>query len=348
MILGYVYRWLDRNMYMFLSLVCAILIPFMLYLFHDAASFGLDGKDKFTALDRFYFSVVTFTTVGFGDLTPKTPFLKVVVSVQALLAPFILGVFLNKLANTFSEKMSKERQERDREWHKEETRLRTRRERGLEFDRVQRTSRNIYRSCVNLYYRLEFEHFVLKPKDVCFATTQDHCMVLNTIFHDKTRTEEKIEKLLLEKGDHILSCGKCTEWQIKYLENIRYLFASEIERIYIGECNRNPIKEDVTDLIAGILSHHDRMKLYATNILDDTEASEPIKLYFEEWWQMFDDIDYLLRKLEAPDIVTVADPCGAIEHPFADLDIEKWIMSDWNYSGGIRITRRLGETFTPR
>jgi len=53
---------------------------------------------------RFYYSVVTFTTLGFGDITPKVnePLMQFYVMVEVVLGYIMLGglisIFSNKLA----------------------------------------------------------------------------------------------------------------------------------------------------------------------------------------------------------------------------------------------------------
>lgn len=45
--------------------------------------------------DYFYFSIVTFTTLGYGDLVPVTPLEKLIVSIEVMLGFIMLGVFIN-------------------------------------------------------------------------------------------------------------------------------------------------------------------------------------------------------------------------------------------------------------
>jgi hypothetical protein len=58
------------------------------------------GWDNF--LRMLYFSVVTITTVGFGDIVPVTRLSRGLVTFEAFLGPVILGFFLNAVARRFS------------------------------------------------------------------------------------------------------------------------------------------------------------------------------------------------------------------------------------------------------
>ncbi len=60
--------------------------------------FGL--PDSWT--DSFYLSVVTITTLGFGDITPAKDCGKIVVSIQAVIGVLTLGMFLNSLSHEAS------------------------------------------------------------------------------------------------------------------------------------------------------------------------------------------------------------------------------------------------------
>lgn len=49
--------------------------------------------------DSIYFSVVTFTTLGFGDISPQTDLLKIVCATEAILGAFIIGLVIAGFSN---------------------------------------------------------------------------------------------------------------------------------------------------------------------------------------------------------------------------------------------------------
>lgn len=61
--------------------------------------------EGFRIVDAFYFSVMTLTTVGYGDITPQTDFGKIFTVVYTLTGIGIIVGFINKIA--FNVKPSK-------------------------------------------------------------------------------------------------------------------------------------------------------------------------------------------------------------------------------------------------
>lgn len=57
-------------------------------------------------VDSAYLSLVTITTLGFGDITPNTDIGKIIVSSQAFFGVMILGLFLNSLSHERSKSLS--------------------------------------------------------------------------------------------------------------------------------------------------------------------------------------------------------------------------------------------------
>lgn len=59
-----------------------------------------DGKSFMLGkLDSLYFSLVTFTTLGYGDITPKTQLLKMLAGSEALCGAFIIGLIVAGFSN---------------------------------------------------------------------------------------------------------------------------------------------------------------------------------------------------------------------------------------------------------
>ena len=59
------------------------------------AGLHLLGEKKLSVIDYVYFSIVTSTTIGYGDLHPAVPLGKVVVCIQAIVVVAFIVLFLN-------------------------------------------------------------------------------------------------------------------------------------------------------------------------------------------------------------------------------------------------------------
>lgn len=69
------------------------------FLIQDAAVNRLDSF-----VEAFYFSAVTVTTLGYGDIAPADQLTRVIAALQALFGMVIIGLFLNAFAQRISER----------------------------------------------------------------------------------------------------------------------------------------------------------------------------------------------------------------------------------------------------
>lgn len=68
-------------------------------------------------IDSFYFSVVTITTLGYGDITPQTDAARLATSAQSLSGIFVIGLFLNAITYNFSAREKEtQRKEEEAKW----------------------------------------------------------------------------------------------------------------------------------------------------------------------------------------------------------------------------------------
>jgi hypothetical protein len=65
-------------------------------------------------IDSLYFSVVTITTLGFGDIVPKTELSKCIVGFQAVYGVSVIGLFLNALSERRAEALKNSSDEESR------------------------------------------------------------------------------------------------------------------------------------------------------------------------------------------------------------------------------------------
>ena len=87
------------SVYLLIGLFFAVLFS-MLVVFSATTPFG--GAEAVRALDLYYYSFVTITTLGLGDLVPKTDLARVLTIVEALLGQLYLVTVLALLVGKMS------------------------------------------------------------------------------------------------------------------------------------------------------------------------------------------------------------------------------------------------------
>lgn len=103
---------LKRHRYIFQYVTIIILASFFFYIPNLLQYMGVESikpADFFnpkleTFIDAIYFSIVSITTLGFGDIIPISQWMKVIVSIEVLLGIFTIGQALNSIAKTTEEK----------------------------------------------------------------------------------------------------------------------------------------------------------------------------------------------------------------------------------------------------
>jgi len=84
-----------------------ILVLFLGFLLLVGATIAFHIIEGWHWIDAFYFSVVTITTVGYGDMVPTHDASKLITSVFILLMIPLFLVFLTVVAESFFERYSK-------------------------------------------------------------------------------------------------------------------------------------------------------------------------------------------------------------------------------------------------
>lgn len=72
-----------------------VLIPVFGIIYYFFPSFW---KDPLTFIQSLYFSIVTITTLGYGDISPQTELARIIVAIEALFGVVTIGSFLNAVA----------------------------------------------------------------------------------------------------------------------------------------------------------------------------------------------------------------------------------------------------------
>ncbi len=92
-----------RPITVFLIYLGIIVLFALLYYFVP----GVVEVTKSSFLKSIYFSVVTITTLGYGEITPKSDLGMALTSLEAIIGIVIIGLFLNSLWHDFSSRIEK-------------------------------------------------------------------------------------------------------------------------------------------------------------------------------------------------------------------------------------------------
>lgn len=94
--------------------VYLVLIPIFGCLYTDLPGPELDySKTSCGLLSNLYYSVVTITTLGYGDIVPKNSAAQVLAAIESILGVVFIGLFLNALSQQLSRTVSEEEKSKE-------------------------------------------------------------------------------------------------------------------------------------------------------------------------------------------------------------------------------------------
>jgi len=99
---------IDRNkilgaicLYLLLGLIWAVLYTLLQLTLSNSFNNIENNQEWFTLFPEFiYFSFVTLTTLGFGDISPLSPFAKVLAYMEAIIGQFYLAILIASLVGS--------------------------------------------------------------------------------------------------------------------------------------------------------------------------------------------------------------------------------------------------------
>lgn len=108
-------KLLNRPLYIFLLYLVVISIFAFIYWALPCSSF----KRDLTPSESIYLSVITITTLGYGDITPVDRAGMYITALESIIGILIIGVFINSAWKSYSDRIEREQSRRIRESLKE-------------------------------------------------------------------------------------------------------------------------------------------------------------------------------------------------------------------------------------
>ena len=106
---------INRPLYIFLLYLAVILIFAFIYWALPCSSFEKD----LTPSESIYLSVITITTLGYGDITPVDRIGMYTTAIESIIGILIIGVFINSAWKSYSDRIESEQSRKIRESLKE-------------------------------------------------------------------------------------------------------------------------------------------------------------------------------------------------------------------------------------
>lgn len=92
---------------------CTVSFIFSLFYYYSNGGVTFSDKSHLSCVDSIYFSVVTITTLGYGDILPQNDFYKLLISLEVILGIAIFGLFISSLWSSYENMNNRKTIKRD-------------------------------------------------------------------------------------------------------------------------------------------------------------------------------------------------------------------------------------------
>lgn len=285
-------------------LACGLLLPTFFYVFltNECDYIGINNKN--VLFEKLYFSIVTFSTLGYGDIYPVGK-VKIVAALQAISGPITVGYFIYGYGR-YQQLKEKRKNEEESKSVKQNHDLE-------KFDRAQYYRGDAYRTFSHLLsvFKLEFVS-VFEQRYVCFLHTKTQTFnSVQTHYYDFPRMGDLIKTRVKKLKDNYLS-DKSTRAVFRVQIIVDYHIASVQSLSMRGQKNMITDNKVSENLAAAV---RDGNALVArAKIIDDCEKhGEPVDdlvvSYFESLGGYLEHVVYSMKLLAiAPSVYITNDP----------------------------------------
>lgn len=283
------------------GLIAPTIIYLLLYNLSDTNYF-LYAHGKYDWKELVYFSVVTFTTVGYGDISPLS-WAKGVAMVQAILGPVTVGY----LVLGRDQQIRAEERQTTSENNTSHQRMQSKRN----FDERQILYARLFQSYTNLLHGLKLEASLVKKHQVCFQfINRDGFSSVNGHYYDQKRRDKLFEEYLIGvledyKDNHSLR-------PVYLLHRMLILHMKNLEIHVSKDKLHDDTNKNVRKAIESMMLKNEGLTFQMETINEALEHKENVDHqvgdYIRLTWDYFLTIEYLMIVLFShPSIQVMSD-----------------------------------------
>ena len=205
-------------LFVFLYILTIPIFAIFYYCFTELSQF------EFT--DSLYFSVVTITTLGYGDITPKIDITKFLASSEAILGIVLVGLFLNALSHRISYRATKK--EKEAQLQKD---IEKQRDKFKNFNKLVNQSINRHYKYIEIISNTKDVENPKANKNFPFNNLQDlykpTLQLTDNLLGTTVELYYESQRNLIEKLESLVSLGFLENWKeledlcLEYILNIK-------------------------------------------------------------------------------------------------------------------------------
>lgn len=237
-------------LFVFLYILTIPIFAIFYYCFTELSQF------EFT--DSLYFSVVTITTLGYGDITPQIDITKFLASSEAILGIVLVGLFLNSLSHRISYRATKK--EKEVQLQKD---IEKQRDKFTNFNKLVNQSINRHYKYIAIISNTKDVENPKANKNFPFNNLQDlykpTLQLTDNLLGTTVELYYESQRNLIEKLENLVSLGFLENWKeledlcLEYILNIKN---SDVSNFILAQQNTFAKDEKLSDFASKMIKNH--------------------------------------------------------------------------------------------
>lgn len=289
-----------------IMLLAGLILPTILYVILTTECDYIGMSSKYELSEKIYFSIVTFSTLGYGDISP-IGWVKYLAALQAISGPITVGFFIYGYGR-YQQRV--ERRKNDEE-------LKQLRENSEQekFDRMQYYRGDAYQTYSHLLNSFHLECTCLfEQQHVCFLHSKSQTFnSVKTHYYDFSRTNRLVNSRVRKlKNDY--SSGKSTRPVFRAQILVDYHIAA-IQSLIIRGSENMEIESQLSQRLAAEIRDGHALVAKAKIIKESEKYGDSVDYkvlyYFESLGCYLEHVVYSMKSLAiAPSVYITKEPCS--------------------------------------